>query len=175
MLALTAGDVELLKRLINEGNSVDDADEEGRTALHFACGYGEIECAKVHVAAQRSLKICAAQRTQHATLSCLVWPWQAQWQAPGLVAARARPRMGATGSGKGPSIFALQPLHPHCRPHYHIVHLSFTWEEMRSLFLNDASGFPTPGGVYTQPPLLVSLLVPCAHAFCVLLPVKGAD
>jgi ankyrin repeat protein len=41
------GDVGLLKKLINEGGNVDEPDEEGRTALHFSCGYGEIECAKV--------------------------------------------------------------------------------------------------------------------------------
>eukprot|EP00983_Pelagomonas_calceolata_P132538 1161877-Pelagomonas_calceolata.AAC.1 len=39
-------DVELLKKLIQEGGNVDEPDEEGRTALHFACGYGEIDCAK---------------------------------------------------------------------------------------------------------------------------------
>lgn len=42
-----AGDVGLLKQLLEAGADVDEADEEGRTALHFACGYGEIECAKV--------------------------------------------------------------------------------------------------------------------------------
>jgi hypothetical protein len=41
-----AGDVELLKKLVAEGADVDAADEEGRTALHFACGYGELDCAK---------------------------------------------------------------------------------------------------------------------------------
>lgn len=25
---------------------MDDVDEEGRTGLHFACGYGEMECVK---------------------------------------------------------------------------------------------------------------------------------
>ena len=47
--SVRAGDVELLKRLIQEGGNVDEPDEEGRTALHFACGYGEIECAKVGI------------------------------------------------------------------------------------------------------------------------------
>ncbi len=42
LLALSAGDVELLKKLIGEGANVDEADEEGRTALHFAAGYGEV-------------------------------------------------------------------------------------------------------------------------------------
>lgn len=44
--AASAGDVELLKKLLAEGADVDDADEEGRTALHFAAGYGEFDCAR---------------------------------------------------------------------------------------------------------------------------------
>ncbi|KAF5838655.1 ankyrin repeat-containing domain protein [Dunaliella salina] len=51
----SAGDVELLKRLIQEGGNVDEPDEEGRTALHFACGYGEIDCAKVLIEAKAKL------------------------------------------------------------------------------------------------------------------------
>jgi ankyrin repeat protein len=46
-LHVAAGDAGLLRRLIQDKGVVDEADEEGRTALHFACGYGEIECAKV--------------------------------------------------------------------------------------------------------------------------------
>ncbi len=46
------GDVELLKKLISEGANVDEADEEGRTALHFAAGYGEIECCKALIEAK---------------------------------------------------------------------------------------------------------------------------
>eukprot|EP00210_Caulerpa_lentillifera_P002161 g2075.t1 len=38
------GDVEGLKELMNQGVSVDDKDEEGRTGFHFACGYGEMPC-----------------------------------------------------------------------------------------------------------------------------------
>lgn len=34
---------------------VDKADPEGRTPLHFACGYGEIECAKALIAAKASI------------------------------------------------------------------------------------------------------------------------
>jgi len=34
---------------------VNEADEEGRTALHFACGYGELSCAKLLVAAKAAV------------------------------------------------------------------------------------------------------------------------
>jgi hypothetical protein len=47
-----SGDVELLKKLVEEGANVDEADEEGRTALHFAAGYGEIDCVKVLIDAK---------------------------------------------------------------------------------------------------------------------------
>lgn len=41
----TEGNVEGLKELLKqEGVGIDDRDEEGRTGLHFACGYGELEC-----------------------------------------------------------------------------------------------------------------------------------
>lgn len=56
-MAFLAGDVETIKRLLEEGAKPDEADEEGRTALHFACGYGEIECAKALIAAKASLDI----------------------------------------------------------------------------------------------------------------------
>jgi ankyrin repeat protein len=42
-----AGDVEQLKELLAAGADKDEKDEEGRTALHFACGYGELACAEV--------------------------------------------------------------------------------------------------------------------------------
>ena len=41
-----AGDVEALKELLQGGADKDEKDDEGRTALHFACGYGEIACAE---------------------------------------------------------------------------------------------------------------------------------
>jgi ankyrin repeat protein len=41
-----AGDKEQLKELLEGGADRDEKDEEGRTALHFACGYGELACAE---------------------------------------------------------------------------------------------------------------------------------
>lgn len=40
------GDVEALKELLQGGADKDEKDDEGRTALHFACGYGELACAE---------------------------------------------------------------------------------------------------------------------------------
>eukprot|EP00957_Ditylum_brightwellii_P162423 12368464-Ditylum_brightwellii.AAC.1 len=40
------GDAEGIKALAEEGANLEEADSEGRTALHFACGYGEKECAE---------------------------------------------------------------------------------------------------------------------------------
>ena len=34
---------------------MNEADEEGRTALHFACGYGELECATALINAKADL------------------------------------------------------------------------------------------------------------------------
>jgi ankyrin repeat protein len=36
---------------------VDEVDEEGRTALHFAAGYGEIACAKLLIEAKAKLDL----------------------------------------------------------------------------------------------------------------------
>ncbi len=36
--------MELLKELLKNGADKDEPDEEGRTGLHFSCGYGEIDC-----------------------------------------------------------------------------------------------------------------------------------
>lgn len=44
----SAGNADRLKELLAaEGAEADQRDEEGRTALHFAAGYGELECMKV--------------------------------------------------------------------------------------------------------------------------------
>ena len=40
------GDVEALKELLQAGADKDEKDEEGRTPLQFACGYGELACAE---------------------------------------------------------------------------------------------------------------------------------
>jgi ankyrin repeat protein len=44
--AASNGDVELLQHLLAEGADPNQADEEGRTGLHFSCGYGELGCAE---------------------------------------------------------------------------------------------------------------------------------
>uniref|UniRef100_A0A175YEP0 Uncharacterized protein n=1 Tax=Daucus carota subsp. sativus TaxID=79200 RepID=A0A175YEP0_DAUCS len=36
-----------LKKALASGGDKDEEDSEGRTALHFACGYGEVKCAQV--------------------------------------------------------------------------------------------------------------------------------
>ncbi|CAN8270872.1 unnamed protein product [Cochlearia groenlandica] len=41
------GDVEGLKTALESGGNKDEEDSEGRTAFHFACGYGENKCAQV--------------------------------------------------------------------------------------------------------------------------------
>ncbi|XP_038985791.1 ankyrin repeat domain-containing protein 2A-like isoform X1 [Phoenix dactylifera] len=41
------GDVEGLKKALDNGADKDEEDSEGRRALHFACGYGEVKCAQV--------------------------------------------------------------------------------------------------------------------------------
>lgn len=46
LLLHPAGNVEQLKALLAENVNVDEQDEEGRTALHFAAGYGELACAE---------------------------------------------------------------------------------------------------------------------------------
>ena len=37
----------MLKELLEQGAAVDEQDAEGRTGLHFACGYDELACAEV--------------------------------------------------------------------------------------------------------------------------------
>lgn len=43
----SVGDVEGLKKALEEGVDKDEEDSEGRRGLHFACGYGELKCAQV--------------------------------------------------------------------------------------------------------------------------------
>jgi hypothetical protein len=57
--AATDGDADKLKELLDaEGADADEADEEGRTALHFAAGYGELECAKLLLGKGASVDLC---------------------------------------------------------------------------------------------------------------------
>ena len=42
-----AGQADILEELLKGGADKDEQDDEGRTALHFACGYGEVKCAEV--------------------------------------------------------------------------------------------------------------------------------
>ncbi len=57
LLLLLAGDADALKELLAAGADKDEADHEGRTALHFACGYGEIQCVKVLLEAGADVNI----------------------------------------------------------------------------------------------------------------------
>ena len=47
----SAGDQDQLAEILQAGANADERDEESRTALHFACGYGELECAAVRLSA----------------------------------------------------------------------------------------------------------------------------
>lgn len=44
--AASVGDVEGLKKALEDGADKDEEDSEGRRGLHFACGYGELACAQ---------------------------------------------------------------------------------------------------------------------------------
>ena len=50
-----AGDAAALTQLLEAGADKDEQDEEGRTALHFACGYGEMACVEALLAAKANL------------------------------------------------------------------------------------------------------------------------
>ena len=49
--AATKGDAAALQKLIDGGADCNEADEEERSALHFASGYGELDCVRVLVKA----------------------------------------------------------------------------------------------------------------------------
>ena len=55
--AVSDSDVASVKELIKIGADVNEKDEEGRSALHFACGYGEIECAELLIEAGADVDI----------------------------------------------------------------------------------------------------------------------
>jgi hypothetical protein len=50
--AASNGSVDRLKELLADGADVNEADEEGRTALHWSAGYSEIECMKALIEAK---------------------------------------------------------------------------------------------------------------------------
>merc|ERR1719313_1407611 len=43
LAAVSSSDVDAVKELVAAGADVNEKDEDGRSALHFACGYGEKE------------------------------------------------------------------------------------------------------------------------------------
>jgi len=56
--AASDGNADQLRELLKEeGVQVDAEDEEGRTALHFAVGYGEIECSKLLIDAGANVNL----------------------------------------------------------------------------------------------------------------------
>ena len=50
-----AGDAAAVKKALEGGADVDEKDDEGRTALQFACGFGELECAEALLNAHASV------------------------------------------------------------------------------------------------------------------------
>lgn len=56
MLA-TTGNLEAVQQFLQAGASPDEQDEEGRTPLHFACGYGEMDCATAIIAAGANVNL----------------------------------------------------------------------------------------------------------------------
>lgn len=46
-----------MKQFLKAGAKPDEQDEEGRTPLHFACGYGEMECAQALIAAGANVNL----------------------------------------------------------------------------------------------------------------------
>ena len=49
--AASDGDVELLRKMLDEGGDANMRDSENRTALHFTCGYGELKCSEALIQA----------------------------------------------------------------------------------------------------------------------------
>jgi ankyrin repeat protein len=94
MYYFIAGNAELLKQLLAEGAAVDEVDEEGRTALHFAVGYGEIPCAKLLIEAGAKLDLVdnnkntalhyAAGYGQAESVKLLVERWVVRCRGSGL-------------------------------------------------------------------------------------------
>lgn len=55
MHASPCGCTAVPQELVGAGADVDEKDEEGRTALHFAAGYGELDCARILIDAKAKL------------------------------------------------------------------------------------------------------------------------
>lgn len=53
--AAHAGDAAQVKTCLAAGALPDEVDVEGRTALHFASGYGELECMRALIEAKAKL------------------------------------------------------------------------------------------------------------------------
>ena len=52
------GEVDNLRELIEAGEDKNAKDEEGRTALHFAAGYGEDDCVKLLLEKGADINAC---------------------------------------------------------------------------------------------------------------------
>jgi len=62
LAAVSSSDVDAVKELVAAGADVNEKDEDGRSALHFACGYGEIECARILLEAGATVDILDATK-----------------------------------------------------------------------------------------------------------------
>ena len=59
--AAQLGDPDALRELLDQEADKDEVDDEGRSGLHFACGYGELECAQVLIDAKANLNVTDAK------------------------------------------------------------------------------------------------------------------
>ena len=59
--AAQLGDPDALRELLEQEADKDEVDDEGRSGLHFACGYGELECAQVLIDAKANLNVTDAK------------------------------------------------------------------------------------------------------------------
>ena len=64
MTAASAGDADASPSSAAAGADVNASDSEGRTALHFACGYGEMKCAEMLIDAKANAD--AVDEQEHA-------------------------------------------------------------------------------------------------------------
>ena len=69
-----AGEVETLKQLLKDGADKDSQDDEGRTPLHFASGYGEIECVKLLLAEKADVNLVDNNRQGYLSILRLGQP-----------------------------------------------------------------------------------------------------